>query len=55
VLDIRNFSTIIYIWYEGGERKPPLVRLTFNLALSHLDHQERRGRCHSGYGRRISE
>src|SRR4051812_5765837 len=53
VLDIRNFSTIIYIWYEGGERKPPLVRLTFNLALSHLDHQERRGRCHSGGGRRI--
>ena len=29
VLDIRNFSTIIYIWYEGGGLKPPLVRLTF--------------------------
>jgi hypothetical protein len=32
VLDIEIFSTIIYIWYEGGELKPPLVRLTFNLA-----------------------
>jgi len=30
VLDIENFSTIIYIWYEGGELKPPLVRLTFS-------------------------
>jgi hypothetical protein len=26
VLDIRSFSTIIYIWYEGGELRPPLVR-----------------------------
>jgi len=26
VLDIKIFSTIIYIWYEGGELRPPLVR-----------------------------
>jgi hypothetical protein len=29
VLDSGTFSAVIYIWYEGGERKPPLVRLTF--------------------------
>ena len=29
MLDIGFFSPIIYIWYEGGELKPPLVRLTF--------------------------
>ena len=26
VLDIQFFSTIIYIWYEGGQRRPFLVR-----------------------------
>ena len=26
MLDTIFFSSIIYIWYEGGERKPPLVR-----------------------------
>ena len=28
MLDIRLFSSIIYIWYEGGELRPHLVRLT---------------------------
>ena len=28
VLDILTFSTIIYIWYEGGSLRPPLVRLS---------------------------
>ena len=27
VLDIGSLGTIIYIWYEGGELRPPLVRL----------------------------
>ena len=27
VLDIKNFSSIIYIWYEGGQLRPALVRL----------------------------
>jgi hypothetical protein len=26
VLDIEIFSSIIYIWYEGGELRPSLVR-----------------------------
>jgi len=26
VLDIEIFSTIIYIWYEGGDLMPALVR-----------------------------
>ncbi len=29
MLDSSTFSTVIYIWYEGGGHKPPLVRLTF--------------------------
>ena len=29
MLDSGTFSTVIYIWYEGGGHKPPLVRLTF--------------------------
>ena len=28
VLDIKNFSSIIYIWYEGGQLRPALVRLS---------------------------
>ena len=35
VLDIRKFSTIIYIWYEGGELRPSLVRLKRHLTLPH--------------------
>jgi len=27
VLDNRNFSSIIYIWYEGGRLRPRLVKL----------------------------
>jgi hypothetical protein len=27
VLDIKKFSSIIYIWYEGGKLRPALVRL----------------------------
>ena len=27
VLDIQLVSAIIYIWYEGGKLRPPLVRL----------------------------
>jgi hypothetical protein len=35
VLDTGNFSSIIYIWYEGGELRPALVRLrSLDLALS---------------------
>ena len=35
VLDTRCFSSIIYIWYEGGELRPSLVRskIIFDLAL----------------------
>src|SRR5689334_15755476 len=33
VLDITNFSTIIYMLYEGGELKPPLGSLTTRIAL----------------------
>jgi hypothetical protein len=29
VLDIRFFSSIIYILYEGGRLRPPLVRPRF--------------------------
>jgi hypothetical protein len=28
VLDIKKFSSIIYIWYEGGKLRPALVRLS---------------------------
>jgi len=28
VLDIKNFSLIIYIWYEGGWLSPPVVTVT---------------------------
>jgi len=39
VLDITAFSTIIYIWYEGGELRPSLVRIEkLDLALPHLGH-----------------
>jgi hypothetical protein len=34
VLDTGKFSTIIYIWYEGGHIRPPLVRL---MRLGHID------------------
>ena len=34
VLDIKNFSSIIYIWYEGGQLRPALVRLASS--TSHL-------------------
>ena len=35
VLDIAAFSTIIYIWYEGGQLRPFLVRLSqSNLTLA---------------------
>jgi len=27
VLDTEKFRFIIYIWYEGGERMPSLVKL----------------------------
>jgi hypothetical protein len=27
VLDSTTFSSIIYIWYEGGELRPSLVRM----------------------------
>lgn len=33
MLDSSFFPSIIYIWYEGGRHKPPLVRLTFDLTL----------------------
>jgi len=36
VLDIIDFPSIIYIWYEGGELSPPLEansREKFDLAL----------------------
>jgi hypothetical protein len=36
VLDIRKFSSIIYIWYEDGHHRPFLVRFQeLNLALPH--------------------
>jgi hypothetical protein len=28
MLDIKNFSPIIYIWYEGGWLSPPVVTVT---------------------------
>jgi hypothetical protein len=28
VLDIKKFSPIIYIWYEGGWLSPPVVTVT---------------------------
>jgi hypothetical protein len=38
VLDNQNFSPIIYIWYEGGELRPSLVRLeNTSFTLLHLD------------------
>jgi hypothetical protein len=37
VLDIKNFSSIIYIWYEGGQLRPALVRLArIPSSTSHL-------------------
>jgi hypothetical protein len=46
VLDTRQFSSIIYIWYEDGELRPSLVRSLgeerVDLALPKLN---RRGRC----------
>jgi len=41
VLDIRVFSSIIYILYEGGLLRPPLVTLScVSIGLSH--HRSRR-------------
>jgi hypothetical protein len=37
VLDTAPKPSIIYIWYEGGELRPPLVKLdgSIELALAH--------------------
>jgi len=43
VLDTVNFSTIIYIWYEGGNIRPPLVRYERldHIGLTPLDRKVR--------------
>ena len=55
VLDITIFSTIIYIWYEGGQLRPSLVRLRRSNSTSPFAPsrtQGRRRRCHSDERRR---
>jgi len=39
VLDTVAVASIIYIWYEGGELRPPLVKLdgSIELALAKCD------------------
>src|SRR5258708_40329112 len=55
VLDIPRFSTIIYIWYEGGQLRPSLVRLSVNLTLrTWAISSDRRGRCQRSDERRLS-
>ena len=39
VLDTAVVPSIIYIWYEGGELRPPLVKLDRSIELALANHR----------------